>query len=52
MCSAWKVFEFELRFLFGDFTVTGCPEKNAPQFLLDISDYKHPRRLRHILFER
>ena len=33
-------------------STTGCPEKNAPQFLLNISGYKHPRRLRHILFER
>ena len=31
---------------------TLCPEKNAPQFLLNISGYKHPRRLGHISFER
>ena len=24
--------------------VTGCPEKNAPQFLLNFSGYKHARR--------
>ena len=27
-----------------DFT-TGCPEKNAPQFLPNFSGYKHARRL-------
>ena len=26
---------------------TGCPEKNAPQFLLYFSGYKHARRLGH-----
>ena len=27
---------------------TGCPEKNAPQLLPDISGYIHPRKLGHI----
>ena len=31
---------------------TGCPEKNAPQFLLNTSKSKHPRRLGHDSFER
>ena len=31
---------------------TGCPEKNAPQFLLNFSSYKHARRLGHNSLER
>ena len=31
---------------------TGCPEKNAPQFLLKFSGYKHAKRLRHNSLER
>ena len=27
--------------------VTGCPEKNAPQFLLNFSDYKHAKKIGH-----
>ena len=30
----------------------GCPEKNAPQFLLNFSDYKHAIRLGHDSMER
>ena len=32
--------------------VTGCPEKNAPQFLLNFSGCKHARRLGHNSLER
>ena len=32
-------------------TITGCLKKNEPQFLLNISGYKHSRRLKHISFE-
>ena len=31
---------------------TGCPEKNALQFLLNFSGYKHARRLGHNSLER
>ena len=31
---------------------TGCPEKNAPQFLLNFSSYKHARKLGHNSLER
>ena len=31
---------------------TGCPEKNEPQFLLNISGYKHARKLGHNSLER
>ena len=31
---------------------TGCPEKNAPQILLNFSGYKHARKLGHNSLER
>ena len=31
---------------------TGCPEKNAPQFLLNFSGCKHARRMGHNSLER
>ena len=31
---------------------TGCPEKNEPQYLLNISGYKHARKLGHNSLER
>ena len=31
---------------------TGCPEKNAPQFLLNFSVYKHAKKLGHNSLER
>ena len=31
---------------------TGCPEKNAPQFLLNFSCYKHAKKLQHNSLER
>ena len=32
--------------------LTGCPEKNAPQFLLNFSGYKHARKQGHNSLER
>ena len=31
---------------------TGCPEKNAPPFLLNLSSYEHARKLGHNSLER
>ena len=36
----------------GGLVCTGCPEKNAPQFLLNFSGYKHARKLGHNSLER